>query len=109
MNKKLSYLIALFICGVLLSVTFSGCIEEEQKTDEIPIPEVELDHPSVLPDWKDGDYHDYYETTDELSDFKVKYPDLVNVFSIGKSVLGKDIWCIRITNEKNNQIKSAIK
>jgi len=107
MNKKLSYLIALFICGVLLSVTFSGCIEEEQKTDEIPIPEVELDHPSVLPDWKDGDYHDYYETTDELSDFKVKYPDLVNVFSIGKSVLGKDIWCIRITNEKNNQIKSS--
>ena len=40
-------------------------------------------------------------------DFKVKYPDLVNVFSIGKSVLGKDIWCIRITNEKNTKPKSS--
>ncbi|GAG87506.1 unnamed protein product, partial [marine sediment metagenome] len=29
----------------------------------------------------------------------------VNVFSIGESVLGRDIWCIRITNEKNNQAK----
>ena len=107
MNKKTSKLIALFLCCILLVVRFSGCIEEEQKTEEIPIPEVKLDQPSLLPDWKDGEYHDYYETTDMLSDFKVKYPDLVNVFSIGESVLGKDIWCIRLTNEKNNQIKSS--
>ena len=37
-----------------------------------------------------------------LNGFNDKYPDLVKVFSIGKSVLGKDIWCIRVTNEKNN-------
>jgi hypothetical protein len=66
-----------------------------------------LDQPSILPDWKDGEYHDYYETTDMLSDFKVKYPDLVNVFSIGNSVLGKNIWCIRITNENNTKPKSS--
>ena len=42
-----------------------------------------------------------------LNGFNNKYPDLVNVFSIGKSVLGKDIWCIRVTNEKNNTIKSS--
>ncbi len=97
----------IFFCIILMCVPFSGCIEEKQKTSEIPTPVVKLDQPSILPDWKDGDYHDYYETTDMLSDFKVKYPDLVNVFSIGKSVLGKDIWCIRITNEKNNQAKSS--
>jgi len=107
MNKKLSQIIALFLCCILLVVTFSGCIENEQKSEEkaLSVPEVKLDQPSILPDWKDGEYHDYYETTDMLSDFKVKYPDLVNVFSIGESVLEKDIWCIRITNEKNNQAK----
>jgi len=103
----MSQIIALFLCCILPVVTFSGCIENEQKSEEkaLSIPEIKLDQPSILPDWKDGEYHDYYETTDMLSDFKVKYPDLVNVFSIGKSVLGKDIWCIRITNEKNNQAK----
>jgi hypothetical protein len=110
MDKKLSQIIALFLCCILLVVSFSGCIEEEQKTKEqkeLLKPEVKLEQFSVLPDWKDGEYHDYYETTDMLSDFKVKYPDLVNVFSIGESVLGKDIWCIRLTNEKNNQAKSS--
>lgn len=109
MNKKSSQIITLFLCCTLLAITFSGCVEEKQKPEkeEISTPESKLDQTSILPDWKDGEYHDYYETTDMLSDFKVKYPDLVNVFSIGKSVLGKDIWCIRITNEKNNQAKSS--
>ena len=107
MNKKLSCLKVLFICSILLLLIFTGCIEEEQKPKEedLSSPEIKLDQPSILPDWIDGEYHDYYETTDKLLDFKVKYPDLVNVFSIGKSVLGKDIWCIRITNEKNNKEK----
>jgi len=107
MNKKLSCLKMLFLSGVLLTVIFTGCIEVEQKLEgkELVGPEIMLDQPSILPDWKDGEYHDYYETTDMLSDFKVKYPDLVNVFSIGESVLGKDIWCIRITNEKNKKEK----
>jgi len=107
MNKKTAMLITLFICFVLLFVTFSGCIEKEQKTEEITTPEVKLDQPSILPDWKDGDYHDYYGTIDLLNEFEIKYPDLVNVFSIGNSVLGKDIWCIRITNENNTKSKSS--
>jgi hypothetical protein len=105
MNKKISQLIAFFLCCILLVVTFSGCIEEKQKTDEILIPEVKLDQPSILPDWKDGEYHDYYGTIDVLNEFQIKYPNLVNVFSIGNSVLGKDIWCIRITNENNTKPK----
>jgi hypothetical protein len=110
MDKKISYLITLFTCFILLSVLFSGCINEEQKSEEskeASQPATQLDQPSILPDWKDGEYHDYYETTDMLSDLKVKYPDLVNVFSIGNSVLGKDIWCIRITNENKTQTKSS--
>jgi len=107
MNKKTSQLIALFLCCILLVVTFSGCLEEEQKPgkEELPMLEVKLDQPSVLPDWKDEEYHDYYGTIDMLNEFQIEYPDLVNVFSIGESVLGKDIWCIRITNENNNSKK----
>ena len=91
---------------------FTGCITEEQKSTsnaiaEIIQPEIKLDKPSILPDWKDGEYHDYSDTTKMLNGFNDKYPDLVKVFSIGKSVLGKDIWCIRVTNEKNNTRKSS--
>ena len=106
MNKKLSYLKALFLFAILITVLFSGCINEKQKPEEeILTPEIELDQPSILPDWKDGDYHDYYASVQMLNDFNEKYPELTNVFSIGDSVLGKDIWCIRITNEKNTQAK----
>ena len=101
-------MLVLLLSCILLIVTFSGCINNEQKSEEskeASLPAVKLDQPSILPDWKDGEYHDYYGTMMLLSDFNGKYPDLVNVFSIGKSVLGKDIWCIRITNEKNNQAK----
>jgi hypothetical protein len=110
MDKKLSQFIAFFLCGILLSVLFAGCINEGQKSvlsTAIVIPAAPLDHPSVLPNWTDGDYHDYFGTTKMLNGFNEKYPDLVDVFSIGKSVLGKDIWCIRLTNEKNDTIKSS--
>jgi len=108
MDKKLSYLKVLFLSGILLTVMFTGCVEEEQKSDEeLFTPEVELDQPSILPDWNDGEYHDYYGTIELLNDFNDKFPDLVDVFSIGKSVLGKDIWCIGITNENSDEIKSS--
>ncbi len=106
---KLSQLITLFFCIILLVVTFSGCIETEQKFEEeiLSSPEINLDQPSILPDWRDGEYHDYYGTIEMLNDFNENYPSLVYVFSIGKSVLGKDIWCIRLTNERNKEIKSS--
>jgi len=109
MNKKIFQLIVLFLCCILLVVTFSGCIENEQKSgkEELSVPEIKLDQPSILQDWKDGEYHDYYGTMELLNNFNSKYPNLVNVFSIGKSVLGKDIWCIRLTNEMNNTRKSS--
>jgi hypothetical protein len=58
-----------------------------------------MDHPSRLPDWQDGEYHDYHSTTTLLSSFEASYSYLVDVQSIGKSVQGKDIWCVCLTNE----------
>ena len=110
MDKKLSLLLTFFLCGILLTMLFTGCITEEQKPEkskETVLPEAQLDQPSVLPDWSDGEYHDYSGTMEMLNGFNDKYPGLVDVFSIGKSVLGKDIWCMRLTNEKNDEIKSS--
>jgi hypothetical protein len=88
---------------------FTGCIQTEQRSHQETerYEDIIVDHPSILPDWNDGDYHDYYSTTELLHTFEEQYPHLINVFSIGKSVLGKDIWCIRLTNEKNDTIKSS--
>ena len=107
MNKKLKQTIVLFLFFILLVVIFSGCFENEQKSEEeaLLVPDVKLDQPSILPDWKDGEYHDYYDTIQMLNFFDEQYPDLVNIFSIGKSVLGKDICCIRLTNENNTKPK----
>ena len=108
MNKLTIPLKVLLICFFLLTLSFTGCLEEkkpEEKPGNLPLEETDTDTALMLPDWKDEEYHDYYVTTDKLFDFRVKYPNLVKLFSIGKSVLGKDIWCIRITNEKNNENK----
>jgi len=110
MEKKISYNIVLFLCCILLGATFSGCIKEEQKGAEqesLFNLEVQLDQPSVLPNWEDGDYHDYGGTLQMLNTFNDQYPDLVDVSSIGTSVLGKNIWCLRLTNERNDTIKSC--
>ena len=107
MNKKLLTLTLFLICCFLILSMFSGCINEDNKPNKeetIP-PIVVLDNISILPNWKDGKYHNYYETVEMLSDFKITYPDLVNIFSIGDSILGKNIWCIKITNEKNKNDK----
>ena len=104
-DKKTTPIIFLVFL-LLITLSLSGCFETEEETEKRPTDAITIkDMPSVLPNWQDGQYHDYYETTDMLNDFKVKYPDLVNVFSIGKSVIGKDIWCIRITNENQTNEK----
>lgn len=107
--SKLSYLKIVSLSCILLTSLFVGCIEPEQKSGDMKetIPEIHLDQSSILPDWVDGEYHEYYGTMQALSDFNDKFPDLVDVFSIGGSVLGKNIWCIRVTNEKNNNMKRS--
>jgi Zinc carboxypeptidase len=105
MSKQRPLISVAFICLFLLTVSFTGCIDETDKSTEPIDSHIQLDTLSALPDWNDGDYHDYYKTIDVLHEFQIKYPDLVNLFSIGKSALGKDIWCIKITNEQNIERK----
>lgn len=106
-ERKL-YISVISIILILFISNFSGCFEEETK-NKLPADEVTIetitDYPAILPNWSDGDYHDCAKTTQMLYDLNKEFPDLVKVFSTGNSILGKDILCIKITNEKNTSIK----
>ncbi len=89
---------------LLIILTFSGCVNQEDNQDNSPLITHD-NQPCILPDWNDGYYHDYYGTTQKLQEFNEIYPNLADIFSIGESVLGKNIWCIKITNEDNKAHK----
>ena len=48
-------------------------------------------------------YHTLEETLALLKMWAQKYPDLVDLYSVGKSFEGRDIWQITITNKKTGQ------
>jgi carboxypeptidase T len=43
-------------------------------------------------------YHNYPEMVAEIKQAATDYPDIVSVFSIGKSALGRDIWMAKISD-----------
>lgn len=106
MNKKLLKIFVVLLNFFIILGLFSGCIEEKQvQQEKEELHDIKLDIPSILPKWEEGYYHDYFDTVQILNDLNEKYSHLTNIFSIGASVLGKNIYCIRITNENNNTKK----
>ena len=55
-----------------------------------------------IPPWRDWNhYHNYTEIVNTLQLLNTVYPSIVDIFSLGKSWLNQDIYCIRLTNESN--------
>jgi hypothetical protein len=52
---------------------------------------------SEFPAGKEG-YHSYTELTAELAAVAAAHPDLVSIFSIGKSYKGRDIWAAKVSD-----------
>jgi hypothetical protein len=46
-----------------------------------------------------GPYHNYSELVNKLKSLNTTYPEIIQVFTIGKTYFGRDIYCVRITNE----------
>ncbi|MHA2203405.1 MAG: M14 family zinc carboxypeptidase, partial [Candidatus Hodarchaeales archaeon] len=46
-----------------------------------------------------GPYHNYTELVTKLKGLNTTYPEIIELFSIGKSYFDRDIYCIRITDE----------
>ena len=104
--KMLSFGFKIIPVFLLISTSImTGCIDDK-KTEVIKensFSEKWIDEPSILPesilpDWKEGLYHDYNATKEKLIELNNRYPNLTSIFSIGKSVQGRDIMCIRISN-----------
>jgi len=66
-----------------------------------------VDSPSVSRTWSDvtllydGQFHDPDEVDEEIENIHSQVPELVDVEVIGQSYLGRNITCLRITNEMN--------
>ena len=101
------FIIIILIIAIFISYFTLTLKSETEEEKGLLKPEPIIDHPSILPDWNDGGYHNYEATSQKILVWNNEYPNLIDYFSIGKSVLGKDIWCIRITNEKNNAEKHS--
>jgi len=53
-------------------------------------------------------YHNYTEMTTILSGLNDTYSYIVDVFSIGKSWRNRDIYCARLTNESDGELKPEV-
>jgi carboxypeptidase T len=95
----------IFLLASLVSALNNTTNLQQTNYPNISSVDIQRDQPLALPNWQDGDYHDYYATKEKLIEFNDDFPDLVSIFPIGTSVLNHDIWCIRITNEKNTSHK----
>jgi hypothetical protein len=100
-KKKHLQLITFIFIILIISVSISYVNLGKKQVEPVENTKIYQinDKPSILPDWNDGEYHDYDATNKVLNSFNQKYPDLVEITSLGKSVLGKDIMCVCLTNE----------
>jgi hypothetical protein len=57
-------------------------------------------------DWQH--YHNYSELVEILVSLNESYPTIVDVFSIGTSWWGREIYCVRLTNESNLDPKPEV-
>ncbi len=109
MDKKSLKIKVLFFLLILIITSFVGCTESNivEEKNNIVKTDLKENYSLILPDWEDGEYHDYYGTVDKLEELNKKYPNETSLLSIGKSILGKDIWCVKITDENCSKIKSS--
>jgi len=54
-------------------------------------------------------YHTFSETEDILTDTANNYPEITNLYSLGKSYENRDIWCLKISdNPESNEDEPGV-
>ncbi|MGD9641610.1 MAG: M14 family metallopeptidase [Elusimicrobiales bacterium] len=56
---------------------------------------------------QDEIYHNYQETTDRLRSLAAANSDIASLFSIGKTVEGRDLWCLRVNSNAKGETPSS--
>ncbi|MGY5852208.1 MAG: M14 family zinc carboxypeptidase [Candidatus Thorarchaeota archaeon] len=70
--------------------------------------------PTVNRTWEDvsllypDQFHDPIQVDEEIANINRRAPKIVDVFSIGQSYLGRNLTCVRITNEENPVQKAKV-
>ena len=55
-------------------------------------------------------YHNYNELTDFLININSEFPDITNLFSIGQSVQGRELWVLEISDNPGiNEVEPEFK
>jgi carboxypeptidase T len=55
----------------------------------------------------DAAYNNYKETTDLLKTLAANNPDVASLFSAGKTIEGRDIWCLRLNSTEKGEKPSS--
>ncbi len=74
----------------------------EKKTFSDWVKQFEKDFPAA-----DSAYHNYKETYDYLVQLANDNKDIASLFSIGKTIEGRDIWVLRLNSSAKGQTKSS--
>jgi hypothetical protein len=97
---------------LLLTLTIAPLeVMASQPTGLVPIAE-KVVTPSVTRTWGqlallyDGQYHDPDQVDEEIENMQSLVPDLVDVEVFGQSYQGRNLTCLRITNELNKVQKA---
>jgi hypothetical protein len=110
MKKAFSPIMIALLLASMLTLAFNvqsakadGTLSDEvTESDNVPRVMVE----ETWSDWQH--YHNYTEIVNTLLYLNSTYPNIVDVFSIGKSWMNRDIFCIRLTNESNTRLKPKV-
>lgn len=94
-----------FVSVLLLSSVFVTLPPLSASMDTIGF-DLALDSKSLTIDW--NHYHNYTEIVDILLSLNATYPNIVDVFSIGKSWQNRTIYCVRLTSENATYSKPKV-
>jgi Zinc carboxypeptidase len=104
-------ILVLLFAGVVAALIFSAAAQEKKPArvytvgglrhgvSFFPRVDYEATRPKVKGEMDFAHYHKYDEVVEFLQKWEKDYPNLVSLYSVGKSFEGRDIWQITITNK----------
>ncbi|UCE12762.1 MAG: hypothetical protein JSV04_11275, partial [Candidatus Heimdallarchaeota archaeon] len=109
MPRKALFIILCFAFTLTVSVTRGQTLFNESKFKVEVISNVgNLRNWSSISLLYPDQYHSPTELLEELQQITDTAPEIVDLFTIGNSIQGREIYCLRITNEKNTYPKAGV-
>jgi len=93
-RRTLSRLVVIGQTGAVGAITMGELVGWADR--RLSVPPAGPTYPSF-----DAGYHDYGEMLTYIRSAEIAFPDIVHVFSIGKSYQGRDIWAAKISDNVN--------